>query len=76
MIMYCLKTAEIMEIEKNILLGHGRRKMILSMGAGQLDLWQECHTLIITLLPSCFKDDIKIENFVYVDDIKVSGSLF
>ena len=31
------------------------------------------HSLIITLLPLC---DIKIENFVYVDDIKVSGSLF
>ena len=53
--------------------------MILSMGAGQLDLWSRVsHSLIITLLPSCFKDDIKIENFVYVDDIKVSvsGSLF
>ena len=51
--------------------------MILSMGAGQLDLWSRVsHSLIIILLPSCFKDDIKIENFVYVDDIKVSGSLF
>ena len=40
--------------------------MILSMGAGQLDLWSRVsHSRIITLLPSCFNDDIKIENFVY-----------
>ena len=40
--------------------------MILSMGAGKLDLWSRVsYSLIITLLPSCFNDDIKIENFVY-----------
>ena len=40
--------------------------MILSMGAGQLDLWSRVsHSLIIPLLPSCFNDDIKIENFFY-----------
>ena len=45
---------------------YGWRKMILSMGAGQLDPWSRVsHSLIITLLPSCFNDDIKIENFVY-----------
>ena len=41
---------------------HGRRKVILSMGAGQLDLWSRVsHSMIITLLPSCFNDDIKIK---------------
>ena len=51
--------------------------MILSMGAGQLDLWSRVsHSMIITLLPSCFKDDIKIDNFVYVDDIKCLGIYF
>ena len=45
---------------------HGWRKIILRMGAGQLDLWlRVSHPLIITLLLSCFNDDIKIENFVY-----------
>ena len=40
--------------------------MILSMGAGQLDLWSKVsHSMVITLLPSCFMDDIKIENFVF-----------
>ena len=35
--------------------------MILSMGAGQLDLWSRVsHS---TLLLSCFNDDIKIEKF-------------
>ena len=42
--------------------------MILSMGAGQLDLVS--HSLIIKLLPLSFNDGIKF------DDIKVSGSLF
>ena len=41
--------------------------MILSMGAGQLDqsVVKSVTLSIITLLPSCFNDDIKIENFVY-----------
>ena len=52
--------------------------MILSMAAGQLDLlWSRMlHSLIITLLPSCFNDGTKIEDIILSDDIKLSSSLF
>ena len=36
--------------------------MILSMGAGQLDLWSRVSH---SLLPSCFNDGIKIENIIF-----------
>ena len=42
------------------LVSHRQRKMILSMEAGQLDLWSRVLHSLIIILVLCFNDGIKL----------------